>query len=173
MFRASSVALETSRVPAFDTTPQHHGHQRKLIVYGARAREKPEDVCERNEALGTPRHPFTALFSLHDNCQTTIRVSGFEPSRTGCYQQEIYQLVSRHYEHNSLVPQYLRDIAKELRSGSIDEVLFEPLLKALKMILSDSSEGTDVNAFLNSGISSVLSPCRLAANCGSDYDNWA
>ncbi|KAG9310600.1 hypothetical protein JVU11DRAFT_9164 [Chiua virens] len=93
-------------------------------------------------------------------------------------------------EHNSFVPQYLRDMAQVLRvrtcesrqfrfaayrdldvirrtfeqsiqSGSIDERLFEPLVNALKAILSDSSE--DVNVFLNSGILSVLSLWHLAA----------
>ena len=73
-------------------------------------------------------------------------------------------------EHNPFVPQHLRDVAKELRvrtcesrqfrsaayrdldvirrafeqpvqSGSINETLFEPLVNALKVILSDSSEG--------------------------------
>ncbi|KAF9231909.1 hypothetical protein BU15DRAFT_55624 [Melanogaster broomeanus] len=95
-------------------------------------------------------------------------------------------------EHNEFVPQDLREDAKELRvktcesrqfrlaayrdldvirrafeqpiqSGTIGETLFEPLVSALKVILSNSSEGTDVNAFLSSGISSVLSPWRLAA----------
>ncbi|KIJ67463.1 hypothetical protein HYDPIDRAFT_108239 [Hydnomerulius pinastri MD-312] len=95
-------------------------------------------------------------------------------------------------EHNDVVPQDLRHAAEHLRvricenrqfrlaayrdldvirrafeqpiqSGAICETMFEPLVSALKVILSDSSEGTDVNAFLTSGISSVLSPWRLAA----------
>ncbi|KAH7888428.1 hypothetical protein F5I97DRAFT_1803562 [Phlebopus sp. FC_14] len=95
-------------------------------------------------------------------------------------------------EFNGCVPCELRDTAKALRVktcesrefrqaayrdldvirkafeqpiqlGKIGETMFEPLVGALKVILSDSSEGTDVNAFLSSGISSVLSPWRLAA----------
>ncbi|KIK91304.1 hypothetical protein PAXRUDRAFT_830959 [Paxillus rubicundulus Ve08.2h10] len=95
-------------------------------------------------------------------------------------------------EHNEFIPSGLREMAKGLRvkacesrqfrlaayrdldvirrafeqpiqSGTIGETLFEPLVSALKVILSGSSEGTDVNAFLSSGISSVLSPWRLAA----------
>ncbi|KAH0832417.1 hypothetical protein J3R83DRAFT_13457 [Lanmaoa asiatica] len=84
-------------------------------------------------------------------------------------------------EHNPFVPQYLRDMASDLRvrtcesrqfrfaayrdldvirrafeqpiqSGSIDETLYEPLLNALKVILSDLSE--DLQAQI---------PWRLAA----------
>ncbi|KAF9219563.1 hypothetical protein BS17DRAFT_760662 [Gyrodon lividus] len=95
-------------------------------------------------------------------------------------------------EHNEFVPLGIRGMVKELRvktcegrqfrlaayrdlgvirrafeqpiqSGIVGEVLCEPLVGALKVILSDSSEGTDVNTFLSSGISSVLSPWRLAA----------
>ncbi|KAI6129405.1 hypothetical protein EDD16DRAFT_1690096 [Pisolithus croceorrhizus] len=50
-----------------------------------------------------------------------------------------------------------------IQSGFIGEALFEPLVNALKVILSDSSEGTDVNAFLTSRSPSELSPWRLAA----------
>lgn len=50
-----------------------------------------------------------------------------------------------------------------IQSGSIGETLFEPLVNALKVILSDSSEGTDVNAFLTGRSPSELSPWRLAA----------
>lgn len=81
-------------------------------------------------------------------------------------------------EHNSFVPQHLRDVAKDLRvrtcesrqfrfaayrdldvirrafeqpiqSGSIDETLFEPLVNALKVILSDSSEGEHLMSLLS------------------------
>ena len=80
-------------------------------------------------------------------------------------------------EHNAFVPQYLRGTAKELRirtcesrqfrfaayrdldvirrafeepiqSGSIDETLFEPLVNALKVIFSDSSEGRPLISLL-------------------------
>ncbi|KAH7922771.1 hypothetical protein BV22DRAFT_1094076 [Leucogyrophana mollusca] len=96
-------------------------------------------------------------------------------------------------EHNSVLPDESRTAAKEVRYkisesddfrqscyrnleavrhgfedplqlGVIAETLCEPLVNALKLILSDSSEGPDVNSFLSSGsISSVLSPWRLAA----------
>ncbi|KAI6169577.1 hypothetical protein EDD17DRAFT_1784529, partial [Pisolithus thermaeus] len=95
-------------------------------------------------------------------------------------------------ECNEIIPLELRAMAKDLRvrtcesrefrqaayrdlgvirkafeqpiqSGSIGEALFEPLVNALKVILSDSSEGTDVNAFLTSRSPSELSPWRLAA----------
>lgn len=95
-------------------------------------------------------------------------------------------------ECNEIIPSELRTMAKDLRirtcesrefrqaayrdldvirkaferpiqSGSIGEALFEPLVNALKVILSDSSEGTDVNAFLTGRSPSELSPWRLAA----------
>ncbi|KAG1727617.1 hypothetical protein EDB19DRAFT_1897524 [Suillus lakei] len=78
-------------------------------------------------------------------------------------------------EHNNVVSDELRRIARDLRlrtqscyrnldaSGMVAETLCEPLVNALKMILSESNEDTDVNSFLSTGISSVLSPCRLAA----------
>ncbi|KAG8221691.1 hypothetical protein J3R82DRAFT_1977 [Butyriboletus roseoflavus] len=120
----------------------------------------------------------------------TRRQDAFSELHFSFLAAEMPTLVS--IEHNVFVPQHLRDMAKDLRvrtcesrqfrfaayrdldvirrafeqpiqSGSIDETLFEPLVNALKVILSDSSEGTDVNTFLNSGISSVLSPWRLAA----------
>jgi len=113
-------------------------------------------------------------------------------------------------EHNSVVSDELRRIARDLRlrtcenrdirqscyrnldavlrgfehpiqSGMVAETLCEPLVNALKLIFSESDEGaqkptiyndlrdsremidTDVNSFLSTGISSVLSPWRLAA----------
>ncbi|KAH7905552.1 hypothetical protein BJ138DRAFT_1072652 [Hygrophoropsis aurantiaca] len=97
-------------------------------------------------------------------------------------------------EHNSVLPDESRNAAKELRykvsesdsfrqscyrnleavrrafedplqSGAITEILCEPLVNALKLILGDSSAASpDVNSFLSNGsISSVLSPWRLAA----------
>ncbi|OAX39947.1 hypothetical protein K503DRAFT_781763 [Rhizopogon vinicolor AM-OR11-026] len=95
-------------------------------------------------------------------------------------------------EHNSVIPDELRAIARDLRlrtcesrdirqscyrnldavrrgfehpiqSGMVPETLCEPLVNALKLILSESIEDTDVNSFLSTGISSVLSPWRLAA----------
>ncbi|KAG1837915.1 hypothetical protein DFJ58DRAFT_862003 [Suillus subalutaceus] len=79
-------------------------------------------------------------------------------------------------EHNNVVSDELRGIARDLRlrtvregfehpiqSGMVAETLCEPLVNALKMILSESNEDTDVNSFLSTGISSVLSPCTLAA----------
>ncbi|KAG9310728.1 hypothetical protein JVU11DRAFT_9331 [Chiua virens] len=116
------------------------------------------------------------------------RQDAFGELHFGFLAAEMPTLVS--IEHNSFVPQYLRDMAQVLRVwtcesrqfrfaayrdldviwrtfeqsiqlGSIDERLFEPLVNALKAILSDLSE--DVNVFLNSGILSVLSLWRLAA----------
>lgn len=95
-------------------------------------------------------------------------------------------------EHNNVVSDGLRGIARDLRlrtcesrdirqscyrnldavrrgfehpiqSGMVAETLCEPLVNALKMILSEPNEDTDVNSFLSTKISSVLSPCRLAA----------
>ncbi|KAG1807752.1 hypothetical protein EV424DRAFT_1543731 [Suillus variegatus] len=95
-------------------------------------------------------------------------------------------------EHNDVVSDGLRGTARDLRlrtcesrdirqscyrnldavrkgfehpiqSGMVAETLYEPLVNALKMILSESNEDTDVNSFLSTGISSVLSPCTLAA----------
>ncbi|KAG1745538.1 uncharacterized protein EDB91DRAFT_1236376 [Suillus paluster] len=95
-------------------------------------------------------------------------------------------------EHNGVVSDDLRGFARDLRlrtcenrdirqscyrnldavrrgfehpiqSGMVAETLCEPLVNALKLILSESNEDTDVNSFLSTGISSVLSPCTLAA----------
>ncbi|KAL4080156.1 hypothetical protein V8B97DRAFT_1914244 [Scleroderma yunnanense] len=56
-----------------------------------------------------------------------------------------------------------RAFEQPIQSGTIGEALFEPLVNALKVILSESNDGTDVNAFLSGRISSELSPWRLAA----------
>ncbi|KAH0832416.1 hypothetical protein J3R83DRAFT_13456 [Lanmaoa asiatica] len=67
-------------------------HQRKLILYGARARETPEDVCEREMRReiravlplvfgGTPPHPCTSLSVLHGRCCTTINAPRFEQAK--------------------------------------------------------------------------------------------
>ncbi|KAG9310605.1 hypothetical protein JVU11DRAFT_9170 [Chiua virens] len=132
-----------------------------------------------------------AVLDIHRSY--THRQDAFGELHFGFLAAEMPILVS--IEHNSFVPQYLRGMARvprvrtcesrqfrfaayrdldviqrvfeqPIQSGSIDERPFEPLVNALKAILSDSREalsGTDVNAFLNSGISSALSPWRLAA----------
>lgn len=98
----------------------------------------------------------------------TRRQDAFSELHFSFLAAEMPTLVS--IEHNPFVPQHLRDMAKDLRirtcesqqfrfaayrdldvirraferpiqSGSIDETLFEPLVNALKVILSDSSEG--------------------------------
>ena len=98
----------------------------------------------------------------------TRRQAAFGELHFGFLAAEMPTLVS--VEHNPFVSQHLRDVAKELRvrtcesrqfrfaayrdldvirrafeqpiqSGSINETLFEPLVNALKVILSDSSEG--------------------------------
>jgi len=106
----------------------------------------------------------------------TRRQDAFRELHFSSLAAEMPTLVS--IEHNSFVPQHLRDVAKELRvrtcesrqfrfaayrdldvirrafeqpiqSGSIDETLFEPFVNALKVILSDSSQGKRVVSLLS------------------------
>ncbi|KAG6370976.1 hypothetical protein JVT61DRAFT_10690 [Boletus reticuloceps] len=163
------------------------GQVQSLVTYIQSANTLFECLILRAE----PRISSTLANTLLDIHRFyTRRQDAFGELHFGFLAAEMPTLVS--IEHNPFVPHHLRNMAKELRvrtcesrqfrfaayrdldvvrrvfeqpiqSGSIDETLFEPLVNALKVILSDSSEGTDVNAFLNSGISSVLSPWRLAA----------
>ncbi|KAG9308127.1 hypothetical protein JVU11DRAFT_12480 [Chiua virens] len=97
----------------------------------------------------------------------TRRQDAFGELHFGFLAAEMPILVS--IEHNSFVPQHLRDMAQVLRGLRATYpvgIYREPLVNALKVILSDSGEGlsgTDANTLLNDRILSVLSPWRLAA----------
>ena len=141
------------------------GHAQSLATYIQSANALFDCLIMKTEPQISSTLPCT-LLDIHRFY--TRRQDVFGESHFSFLAAEMPTLVS--IEHNTFVPRYLRDTAKELRvktcesrqfrfatyrdldvvrkafeqpiqSGSIDETLFEPFVNALKVILSDSSEG--------------------------------
>ncbi|KAI6044642.1 hypothetical protein EDC04DRAFT_2641397 [Pisolithus marmoratus] len=101
--------------------------------------------------------PTLLLIEFNETVPSELRATAKDLRVRTCESREFRQAA---YRDLDVIRQAFE---QPIQSGSIGETLFEPLVNALKVILSDSSAGTDVNAFLTGRSPSELSPWRLAA----------
>lgn len=135
----------SSTIP-FSLLDTHRIHSRRQDAF-----------CEPHFPLLVAEMPTLLLIECNDSVPSELRATARNLRVRTCESREFRQAAYRDLDV------IRKAFEQPIQSGSIGEALFEPLVNALKVILSDSSEATDVNAFLSGRISSELSPWRLAA----------